>query len=181
MALTEKQEVLVKESWEILQQNVPEYSIRFYQRIMEVAPEAKNLFSFLRDSDEIPRTTPTSKLTPRRSSSCLHLFFPFLGDFTYTVSSLCLTQTCESVIQLRERGAVTIEDSTMKHLGSLHLKIGVTDRHFDVVRDALLRTIEGAVGEKWSKEMEGAWGTGYDQLAAAIQAAMKDGAAATAN
>ncbi|KAF8020831.1 hypothetical protein BT93_G1300 [Corymbia citriodora subsp. variegata] len=159
MALTEKQEVLVKESWEILQQNVPEYSIRFYQRIMEVAPEAKNLFSFLRDSDEIPQNNPN------------------LQAHATKVFKL----TCESVIQLRERGAVTIEDSTMKHLGSLHLKIGVTDRHFDVVRDALLRTIEGTVGEKWSKEMEGAWGTGYDQLAAAIQAAMKDGAAATAN
>ncbi|KAI6676579.1 hypothetical protein NL676_037375 [Syzygium grande] len=39
---------------------------------------------------------------------------------------------------------------------------------------ALLRTIEEAVGEKWSEEMEGAWGEGYDQLAAAIQAEMKD-------
>ncbi|KAF8021215.1 hypothetical protein BT93_G1601 [Corymbia citriodora subsp. variegata] len=110
MALTEKQEVLVKESWEILQQNVPEYSIRFYQRIMEVAPEAKNLFSFLRDSDEIPQNNPN------------------LQAHATKVFKL----TCESVIQLRERGAVTIEDSTMKHLGSLHLKIGVTDRHFDV-------------------------------------------------
>jgi len=50
-----------------------------------------------------------------------------------------------------------------------------------VVRDALLRTIEEAVGEKWSEEMEGAWGAGYDQLAAAIQAEMKDDAAPTAN
>ncbi|KAF8021213.1 hypothetical protein BT93_G1599 [Corymbia citriodora subsp. variegata] len=133
MALTEKQEVLVKESWEILQQNVPEYSIRLFMRIMEVAPEAKNMFSFLRDSDEIPQNNP------KLQAHAMKVF----------------KLTCESVIQLHEHGAM--------------------------VRDALLRTIEEAVGEKWSEEMEGAWGVGYDQLAAAIQAEMKDDAVSTAN
>lgn len=50
-----------------------------------------------------------------------------------------------------------------------------------MVRDALLRTIEEAVGEKWCEEMERAWGEGYDQLAAAIQAEMKDDVVAAAN
>ncbi|KAK3422212.1 hypothetical protein EUGRSUZ_G02733 [Eucalyptus grandis] len=110
MALTEKQEVLVKESWEILKQNIPEYSIRLFLRIMEVAPQAKNMFSFLRDSDEIPQNNPK------------------LQAHAVKVFKL----TCESVIQLRECGAVAIAGSTMKHLGSVHLKIGVTDRQFDV-------------------------------------------------
>ncbi|XP_030547463.1 non-symbiotic hemoglobin 2 [Rhodamnia argentea] len=161
MALTEKQEVLVKESWEILKQNVPEYSLRLFLRIMEVYPDAKNMFSFLRDSDEIPQNNPNLQ--------------------AHAVKVFRLT--CESVVQLRECGAVAIAGSTMKRLGSVHLKIGVTDRHFDVVREALLRTIEEAVGEKWSEEMEGAWGEGYDRLAAAILAEMKvsDEAAPAAN
>ncbi|KAI6676580.1 hypothetical protein NL676_037376 [Syzygium grande] len=158
MALTEKQEALVKESWEILKQNVPEYSIRLFLRMMEVAPQAKNMFSFLRDSDEIPQNNP------KLQAHAMKVF----------------KLTCESVVQLRECGAIAIAGSAMKHLGSVHLRIGVTGRDFDVVRDVLLRTIEEAVGEKWSEEMEGAWGEGYDELTAAIQAEMKDEAAPTA-
>lgn len=42
-----------------------------------------------------------------------------------------------------------------------------------MVKEALLRTIEKAVGEKWSDEMKSAWAEAYDQLAAAIKAEMK--------
>jgi len=46
-----------------------------------------------------------------------------------------------------------------------------------VVKQALLRTVEEAVGEKWNEETKCAWGTAYDQLAAAIKAEMKPEAA----
>lgn len=42
-----------------------------------------------------------------------------------------------------------------------------------VVKEALLRTIEGAVGDKWSDEMRGAWGAAYEELAAAVKDQMK--------
>ncbi|MFS7957580.1 putative Globin-like superfamily protein [Helianthus anomalus] len=41
-----------------------------------------------------------------------------------------------------------------------------------VVKEAVLRTVEKGVGEKWSEEMKGAWSEAYDQLANAIQAEM---------
>lgn len=53
-------------------------------------------------------------------------------DFAHYAVLVALGQTCESVVQLRECGAVVIVGSTMKRLGSVHLKIGVTDSHFDV-------------------------------------------------
>lgn len=44
-----------------------------------------------------------------------------------------------------------------------------------VVKEALLRTIEEAIGEeKWNEEMKNAWGEAYDQLAEAIKAEMKN-------
>ena len=43
-----------------------------------------------------------------------------------------------------------------------------------VVKQALLRTIEEASGDKWSEELKGAWSVAYDQLAAAIKAEMKE-------
>ena len=47
-----------------------------------------------------------------------------------------------------------------------------------MVKEALLRTIKEAIGEeKWSDEMKCAWSEGYDQLAAAMKAEMKEEAA----
>ncbi|RDX62804.1 hypothetical protein CR513_58826, partial [Mucuna pruriens] len=44
---TEKQEALVNSSWEAFKTNIPQHSVVFYTAILEKAPEAKNLFSFL--------------------------------------------------------------------------------------------------------------------------------------
>ncbi|XWS66253.1 hypothetical protein CRYUN_Cryun05aG0183700 [Craigia yunnanensis] len=156
MGFTEKQEALVNESWELLKQNIPQLSLRFFTLILEIAPAAKNMFSFLRDSEEIPQNNPKLK------AHAVKVF----------------KMTCESAIQLKEKGEVAVADTTLKYLGSVHLKNGVIDPHFEVVKEALLRTIKEAFGEeKWSDEMNCAWGEAYDQLAAAIKAEMKEEAA----
>ena len=45
-----------------------------------------------------------------------------------------------------------VADTTLKHLGSVHLKKkkGVADPHFEVVKEALLRTIKETMEEKWT-------------------------------
>jgi len=40
-----------------------------------------------------------------------------------------------------------------------------------VVKEALLKTIKAAVGDKWSDELSRAWEVAYDELAAAIKKA----------
>ncbi|KAK2976339.1 hypothetical protein RJ640_014170 [Escallonia rubra] len=153
MGFTEKQEALVKESWELMKQNIPGNSLRFFTLILEIAPAARSMFSFLRDSDEIPQNNPKLK------AHAVKVF----------------KMTCEAAIQLREKGEVVVSDITLKYLGSVHLQRGVADPHFEVVKEALLRTVEEAVGgEKWSEEMKSAWGEAYDQLASAIKAEMKE-------
>ncbi|KDP45063.1 hypothetical protein JCGZ_01563 [Jatropha curcas] len=157
MGFNEKQEALVKESWEVMKQNIPQHSLRFFSSILEIAPPAKDMFSFLKDSDEIPQNNPKLKV---------HAVKVF-------------KMTCESAIQLREKGEVVVADTTLKYLGSVHLQKGVLDPHFEVVKEALLRTVKEAVGEKWSEEMASAWSEAYNQLAAAIKAEMKEVAPAT--
>ncbi|XP_068646161.1 anaerobic nitrite reductase Glb1-2-like [Aristolochia californica] len=152
MAFTEEQEGLVKESWEILKLDIPEISLKFFTTILEIAPAAKAMFSFLKDSDEIPQNNP------RLKAHAVKVF----------------KMTCESAVQLREKGQVVVAEATLKYLGSVHLKKGVIDPHFEVVKEALLRTIKEAVGDKWSEKMGNAWGEAYDQLAAAIKAEMKE-------
>ncbi|PPS02469.1 hypothetical protein GOBAR_AA18190 [Gossypium barbadense] len=101
-----------------------------------------------------------------------------MGGFEARYSSLQLAflfTTCESAIQLREKGEVVVADTTLKYLGTVHVKSGVKDPHFEVVKEALIRTIEEAIGEeKWNEEMKNAWGEAYDQLAEAIKAEMKN-------
>uniref|UniRef100_A0A5B7C5Z9 Putative non-symbiotic hemoglobin 2 n=1 Tax=Davidia involucrata TaxID=16924 RepID=A0A5B7C5Z9_DAVIN len=156
MGFTEKQEALVKESWKQIRQNVPEFSLHFFTLILEIAPAVKNMFPFLKDSDEIPHNNPKLKA---------HAVIVF-------------KMTCESAIQLREKGEVVVAHTTLKkYLGTVHLQKGVIDPHFEVVKEALLRTVKEAVGEKWSEELNGAWSEAYDQLAAAIKAEMKEEAA----
>ncbi|XP_012466814.1 non-symbiotic hemoglobin 2 [Gossypium raimondii] len=153
MGFTEKQEGLVKESWGVLKQDIPHFSLRFFSLILEIAPGAKNMFSFLRESEEIPQNNPKLK------AHAVKVF----------------KMTCESAIQLREKGEVVVADTTLKYLGTVHVKSGVKDPHFEVVKEALLRTIEEAIGEeKWNEEMKNAWGEAYDQLAEAIKAEMKN-------
>ncbi|KAK9265896.1 hypothetical protein L1049_012448 [Liquidambar formosana] len=155
MGFTEKEEALVKESWEVLKQNIPQHSLHFFTLILEIVPAAKSMFSYLKDSDEILQNNPKLK------AHAVKVF----------------NMTCESAVQLREKGEVVVAENTLKNLGSVHLKSGIIDPHFEVVKEALLRTIKEGVGEKWSEEMGCAWGRAYDQLAAAIKAEMKEEAA----
>ncbi|KAL2548922.1 Non-symbiotic hemoglobin 2 [Forsythia ovata] len=156
MGFTEKQESLVKESWEVMKQNVSELSLRFFTLILDIAPSAKSMFSFLKNTDEIPQNNPKLK------AHAVKVF----------------KMTCESAIQLREKGKVVVADTTLKWLGAVHLQKGVIDPHFEVVKEALLRTVKEAMGDKWSEEMKGAWTEAYDQLATAIKDEIKAEAAA---
>jgi len=41
-------------------------------------------------------------------------------------------QCCESAVQLRKTGKVTVRETTLKRLGASHSKYGVVDEHFEV-------------------------------------------------
>ncbi|KAE8654388.1 Non-symbiotic hemoglobin 1 [Hibiscus syriacus] len=80
--------------------------------------------------------------------------------------------TCESAVQLRKAGKVTVRETTLKKLGATHFKYGVVAEHFEVTTFALSETIKEAVPEMRSAEMKNAWGEAYDRLVEAIKAEM---------
>ncbi|KAL1542350.1 Non-symbiotic hemoglobin 2 [Salvia divinorum] len=102
------------------------------------------MFSFLKDTDEIPQNNPKLKAHAVKVFKMLH-----------------------------EKGEVVVADTTLKWLGSIHLQKGVIDPHFEVVKEALLRTVKEAMGEKCSEETSDAWADAYDHLATAIKNEMK--------
>lgn len=154
-AFTEEQEALVTKSWKVMKKNAGELGLKFFLRIFEIAPSAKKLFRFLKDSDVPLEQNP--KLKP-------HAITVFV-------------MTCESAVQLRKAGKPVVKDSSLKDLGVTHFTYGVVDEHFEVTKFALLETIKEAVPEMWSPEMKDAWAEAYDQLVDAIKAEMKPASA----
>ncbi|KAA3463334.1 non-symbiotic hemoglobin 1 [Gossypium australe] len=63
---TEEQEALVVKSWTVMKKNAAELGLKFFLKIFEIAPSAKKLFSFLRDSN-VPLEQNT-KLKPHAMS-----------------------------------------------------------------------------------------------------------------
>ncbi|KAF3786594.1 Non-symbiotic hemoglobin 1 [Nymphaea thermarum] len=51
MAFSAEQEALVVESWAVLKKDAAAHGMKFFTKIFEIAPSAKRLFSFLRDSN----------------------------------------------------------------------------------------------------------------------------------
>ncbi|GJT42569.1 RNA-directed DNA polymerase, eukaryota, partial [Tanacetum coccineum] len=111
MVFSEKQEELVKQSWELMKEDIAVLSLYFFTQILEIAPAAKGLFSFLKDADEIPENNPKLK------AHAIKVF----------------KMTCEAAIQLREKGEVVVSGSTLKYLGSVHLQKGVVAPQFEVL------------------------------------------------
>nr|QAX32762.1 leghemoglobin [Ononis spinosa] len=148
---TQEQEALVVRSWNAIKKNSAELALKFFLKIFEIAPSAQKLFSFLKDSNVPLDQNP--KLKP-------HALSVFL-------------MTCESAVQLRKAGKVTVRESTLKKIGATHFRYGVVDEHFEVTKFALLETIKEAVPEMWSPAMKNAWGEAYDQLVNAIKSEMK--------
>ncbi|XP_054786856.1 non-symbiotic hemoglobin-like [Prosopis cineraria] len=151
ICFTQEQEALVVKSWEVMKKNSAELGLKLFLKIFEIAPSAQKLFSFLRDS-KVPL-----EQNPKLKPHAMNVF----------------VMTCESAVQLRKAGKVTVRDSTLKRLGALHFKTGVVNEHFEVTKFALVETIKEAVPEMWSPDMKNAWGVAYDHLVAAIKAEMK--------
>ncbi|XP_062230400.1 non-symbiotic hemoglobin 1-like [Phragmites australis] len=106
-----------------------------------------------------------------RTTRCALENHPKLKAHAMTV----FVMACESATatQLRNTGDVKVREATLKRLGATHVKAGVANAHFEVVKTALLDIIKGAV-----PEMKAAWEEAYDQLDAPIKAEMKNAASA---
>ncbi|KAK7391509.1 hypothetical protein VNO78_19925 [Psophocarpus tetragonolobus] len=144
VTFTEKQEALVNSSFDVFKANLPQNSVVFFNSILEKEPAAKNMFSFLANG-----------VDPNNPKLAAHAekLFGLVRD---------------SAGQLRAKGIVVAGTS----LGSVHSQKGVTDPQFAVVKEALLKTIKAAVGDKWNEELSNAWEVAYDEMAGAIKKGM---------
>ncbi|KAK7274941.1 hypothetical protein RIF29_16043 [Crotalaria pallida] len=155
VAFSEQQAVLVKSSWEEFNSNIPKYTHRFFTLVVEIAPATKDLFSFLKGSNEVPQNNP---------------------DLQQAHGVKFFKLVYEAAIQLQDKGEVAT-DATLKNLGAVHVAKGVIEPYFEVVKKALLETIKEVVGNKWTDELGNAWVVAYDELAIVIKKEMKNATA----
>ncbi|KAG6554913.1 hypothetical protein Mapa_003497 [Marchantia paleacea] len=146
-AFTKEQSQLVIESWQMVKKDSATHSMTFFTKIFEIAPGGKALFSFLRDSD-----VPFDK-NPKLKAHALNVF----------------RLTGDSASMLGEKGAIDALNPKLKELGKKHVGYGVIAAHFDIVKSALVSTIESLLPEDWPAEKKvatcGAWSQAYDELA----------------
>ena len=62
---------------------------------------------------------------------------------------LIALQTCESAIQLRKAGRVTVRESNLIDLGATHFKYGVVDEHFEVTTYLLVVDVPKMGSSAW--------------------------------
>lgn len=65
-----------------------------------------------------------------------------------------------------------------RDLAIRHVGYGVEDRHYALVGQAVMATLDGVVGDALSPEARDAWSRAYDQIAEAMIASARDAAAA---
>ncbi|KAJ4795744.1 Non-symbiotic hemoglobin protein [Rhynchospora pubera] len=148
---TEEQEALILKSWAVMKKDAADLGLKFFLKIFEISPSSTQQFSFLRNS-----TVPLNKNSKLKSHSMA-----------------VFVMTCEAAAQLRKTGKITVRETTLQKLGSVHYNAGVFDAQFEVTRFALFETIKEAVPDMWNEEMKNAWGIAYDQLVLAIKAEKK--------
>lgn len=150
MVYSKDSEQLVKKSWEILKKDAQRNGINFFRKVFEIAPGAKAMYSFMRDS-----TIPFEE-NPKVKNHARSVFL----------------MTGDAAVQLGEKGVYQVMDSRLQKLAATHNNAGVTDDQFEIVKEAILYAIEMGVPELWSPELKSAWGDAYDTLAAAVKAEM---------
>ncbi|XP_073006442.1 anaerobic nitrite reductase NSHB1-like isoform X2 [Typha latifolia] len=150
MAYSKAQETLVINAWNEMKDDAATFALKFFLRLFEIIPSATKRFSFLHDS-----SLPLEK-NPKLKAHAMSVF----------------VMTCEAATQLWKTGKISVGNTTFTKLAAAHVKAGITDVHFEVLKFALLETIKEAIPYMWSPEMKEAWSEAYDHLVAAIKSEM---------
>jgi len=137
----------VQASWEVVGSAfTPEdVGVLFYKRLFTIAPEALQLFSF---KDE-PDVMESEKLRVQggKTVRAVGTAVTGLNDLDKTVPKLQV-------------------------LGKIHAGLGVQPKHFDIVGQALLDTLEAGLGDKWNGKLKGSWTKVYKMVAKVMCDAM---------
>lgn len=142
----------VFQSWEKIRR-IPKYEevagVLLFRKIFEIAPGAKELFAFTKknpedDDDEQLYKNPRFLVHARRVVKMLDVAVDMLGPDLGPVSH------------------------ALKLLGERHVAYGVIPDHYPIVGQALLSTLEAALGSSWTPQVQEGWAAIYGFVSATM-------------
>ena len=110
--------------------------------------------------------TTSSYIWPRSTSGPVYstriLFLrpwtTYVKDFLWPCARSVMTTVGVAVRGLRDLDALV---PVLENLGARHLGYGVQEAHYDVGGEALLKTLESALGDEWTPAVREAWTQTY--------------------
>lgn len=146
----------VFQSWEKVRR-IPNYEevagVLLFRKIFEIAPGAKELFAFAKknndeedDDDERLYKDPRFLVHARRVVKMLDVAVDMLGPDLGPVSH------------------------ALRLLGERHVAYGVIPEHYPIVGQALLSTLEAALGSSWTPPVQEGWAAIYGFVSATMVA-----------
>ncbi|CAI5526448.1 unnamed protein product [Closterium sp. Naga37s-1] len=121
--------------------------------IFDMVPDAKRLFSMVRESSE---PAPVNiKLNAHATMS--------------------FRMMCEAFCKWDDAAQVEKSAPFFKALGGRHLNYGIDGNDFPVFRTGFMKALKKAFGERWHGELEGAWCAAFDMLEGVASTGMAEG------
>ena len=101
---------------------------------------------------------------------------PLFATTDMTAQREKLMETLTAVVQGLDHFEALLP--AIQDLGRRHVGYGTTDAHYDSVGQALLWTLEQALGEGWTPEVAAAWAEAYGTVAKIMRDAAREAPAA---
>ncbi|XP_059839521.1 x globin [Hypanus sabinus] len=140
-ALTEEQKRLVRESWEILHQDIARVGIIMFIRLFETHPECKDVFFLFRDIDDLQQLRMSKELQSHG-----------LRVMSFIEKSVARLSQEEKLEQLAFE------------LGRSHCRYNAPPKYYKYVGVQFIAVVKPILKEKWTPEVKEAWENLFDYL-----------------
>lgn len=137
-------EQLVVETWETIK-SIPDYQKvageLLFRKLFELNPGAASFFSFAKGY--------------KTSDAELYQTLSFIKHSTSVISSVT------AAVGLLESNKMDVLVSVLKDLGARHATLDLQRAHYELVGEALLSTLDTALGEAFTPKVKASWGSIY--------------------
>ncbi|XP_072130872.1 x globin [Mobula birostris] len=139
--LSEAQKQLVRESWEILHQDIARVGIIMFIRLFETHPECKDVFFLFRDIEDLQQLRMSKELQSHG-----------LRVMSFIEKSVARLSQEEKLEQLAFE------------LGRSHCRYNAPPKYYKYVGVQFIAVVKPILKEKWTPEVEEAWENLFDYL-----------------
>lgn len=114
-----------------------------FQKKFAIAPAAKALFAFTQKYEDGDET--------------------LYKDVGFLAHARGVIHTVDAAVSMLGPDLGPLVE-VLKDLGGRHVAYGVVPEHYPIVGEALLKTLEAALGEEWTPQVEEAWTAIYEVI-----------------